>query len=226
MFKIVFCSSLFLLMFSCQKDNQVVEPENARFPEKTTEIASKNKESVVTEKIKVYPSKYLAIENVLVNDHKIILPQQEFAKLYPKYDSIRTTLRECGHPLEWLDEKWMVKTYGEKDENVGTFARFDGKITRFSIKSFDFDSNNHLVIFDSGKAKGNTFLIISDQIMLDENTTVSDFKKLFPKIEMEETEDKDTVRFRLYIAENLDEAFLFYFKNGKLDYYTLWWLLC
>ena len=96
MFKIVFCSSLFLLMLSCQKDNQVVEPENARSPEKTTEIASKNKESVVKEKIKVYRSKYLAIENVLVNDHKIILPQQEFAKLYPKYDSIRTTLRECG----------------------------------------------------------------------------------------------------------------------------------
>ena len=226
MFKIVFCSSLFLLMLSCQKDNQVVEPENIRSPEKTTEIASKNKESVVTEKIKVYPSKYLAIENVLVNDHKIILAQQEFAKLYPKYDSIRTTLRECGHPLEWLDEKWMVKTYGEKDENVGTFARFDGKIARFSIKGFDFDSNNHLVIFDSGKAKGNTFLIISDQIVLDENTSVSDFEKLFPKIEMEETEDKDKVRFRLYVAKNLDEAFLFYFKNGKLEYYTLWWLLC
>lgn len=226
MFKILFGSSLFLLMMSCQKDHQIMEPENSISSGKTTEFDSKNKERVVTEKIKVYRSKYLAIENVLVNDHKIILPQQEFAKLYPKYDSIRTTLRECGHPLEWLDEKWMIKTYGEKDENVGTFARFDGEITRLNIRGFDFDSNNHLVIFDSGKAKGNTFLIISDQIVLNENTTVSDFKKLFPKIEMEETEDKDTVRFRLYVAENLDEAFLFYFKDGKLDYYTLWWLLC
>ena len=45
MFKIVFCSSLFLLMLSCQKDNQVVEPENARSPEKTTEFASKNKKT-------------------------------------------------------------------------------------------------------------------------------------------------------------------------------------
>lgn len=226
MIKTIFCSSLFLLLLSCQKDNQVVEPENGRSPEKTTEIASKNKESVVTEKIKVYTSKYLAIENVLVNNHRIILEQKEFINIYPKYDSTRTTLRECGHPLEWLDEKWMIMTYGEKDENVGTFARFDGEITRFSIRGFDFDSNNHLVIFDSGKAKGNTFLIISDQIILDENTTISEFKELFPKIEMEETEDKDMVRFRLYIAENLDEAFLFYFKNGKLEYYTLWWLLC
>ncbi len=86
MFKIVFCSSLFLLLLSCQKDNQVVEPENA--PEKTTEIASKNKESVVTEKIKVYTSKYLAIENVLVNNHRIILEQKEFINIYPEYNSI------------------------------------------------------------------------------------------------------------------------------------------
>ena len=226
MFKIIFCSSLFLLLLSCQKDHQVVESKDARSPEKTTEIASENKESVVTAKIKVYRSKYLAIENVLLNNHKIILEQKEFRNLYPKYDSIRTTLRECGHPLEWLDEKWMIKTYGEKDENVGTFARFDGKIARFSIKGFDFDSNNHLVIFDSGKAKGNTFLIISDQIVLDENTSVSEFKNLFPKVEIEVTDEKNTVRFRLYVAENFDEAFLFYFKDGKLDYYTLWWLLC
>ena len=161
-----------------------------------------------------------------MNNHKIILEQKEFRNLYPKYDSIRTTLRECGHPLEWLDEKWMVKTYGEKDKNVGTFARFNGEITRFSIRGFDFDSSNHLVIFDSGKAKGNTFLIISDQIVLDENTSVSEFKNLFPKVEMEVTDEKNTVRFRLYVAENFDEAFLFYFKDGKLEYYTLWWLLC
>lgn len=226
MFKILFHFSVVLLMMGCQKDNQVLKPENILSPEKTTESASQIEEIVVTEKIEIYQSKFLAIENVLVNNHKIILDQQEFRNLYPKFDSIRTTLRECGHPLEWLDEKWMIKTYGEKDENVGTFARFDGKITRFSTGGSDFDSNNHLVIFDSGKAKGNTFKIISNQIILDENTTISEFKKFFPKIEMEETDEKNKLRFRLNTAENFDEAFLFYFKDGKLQYYTLWWLLC
>lgn len=226
MLKKLFYFSVFLSMMSCQKDNPILEPKNTLSSKKTTERASKVEEIVVPEKIKVYQSKFLAIENVLLNDHKIILAQQEFTNLYPKFDSVRTTLRECGHPLEWLDEKWMIKTYGEKDENVGTFARFDGKITRFSSGGLDFDSNNHLVIFDSGKAKGNTFQIISNQIILNENTTISEFKKLFPKIEMEETDEKNKVRFRLNVAEKLDEAFLFYFKDGKLEYYTLWWLLC
>lgn len=145
-----------------------------------------------------------------MNYHKIILSQQEFSTVYPKYDSTRTTFRECGHPLEWLDEKWMVKKYGEKDEYVRTFARLDRKIPRFSIKGFDFDSNNHLVIIDSGKAEANTFKVISDQFVLDENTNVFAFKKLFPNVEMEETDEKNKVRFRLPIAENFEAAFLFY----------------
>ncbi len=160
-----------------------------------------------------------------MNYHKIILSQQEFSTVYPKYDSTRTTLRECGHPLEWLDEKWMVKKYGEKDEYVRTFARFDGKITKFSIKGFDFDSNNHLVIIDSGKAEANTFKVISNQFVLDENTNVFEFKKLSPNVKMEETDEKNKIRFRLPIAENFEAAFLFYFKDGKLEDYTLWWLL-
>ena len=104
----------------------------------------------------------------------------------------------------------MVKEYGEKDEYVRTFARLDGKITRFSIKGFDFDSNNHLVIIDSGKAEANTFKVISNHFVLDENTTVFAFKKLFPNVEMQETDEKNKVRFRLPIAENFEAIFILF----------------
>lgn len=51
MFKIVFHSSLFLLMPSCQKDNQILEAEKIMYAVKTTGCASNKKEIVEPEKI-------------------------------------------------------------------------------------------------------------------------------------------------------------------------------
>jgi hypothetical protein len=39
-------------------------------------------------------------------------------------------------------------------------------------------------------------------------------------------DEKNEVRFRLLLDKNNEDAFLFYFKDGKLDSFTLWWVLC
>lgn len=218
--------SLFLIFFSCEKDSKITEVN-----QNTTGIYEVDSTSEVSEKLsqkqtQTYQADFLPMENVLINGHKILLEEKEFLALYPAFDSIVTDLRECGHPLEWLDEKWMLKTYGAKDDYVGTFANFDGNITRYSTSGLNFDSNKHRVIFDSGKAQGNSFTILTNHIVLNEKTSVADFKKLFPKVKMEETDDENVVRFRLYLAGSFDESFIFDFKNGVLDHYTLWWLLC
>ena len=75
-------------------------------------------------------------------------------------------------------------------------------------------------------AKNNSFKIISHNITLDENTTLEEFKKIFPNIEIENLENPNYVKARFYLGKDEDDAFLFCFKNGKLDYFTLWWLLC
>lgn len=51
-------------------------------------------------------------------------------------------------------------------------------------------------------------------------------QKLFPQSKMEELATPESVRFRFYLEEDYSDAFLFYFKNVKLDFLTLWWLLC
>ena len=217
---------LLLIIFGCQEEKAVATSSVIDSISQTTDSSLVNRNAKIEKDPVIYQSRYLAIENVTLNGHHLFLDQKEFERFYPKIDSVETSLRECGHPLEWLDEKWMTKTYGAKDENVGTFARFDGMITRFSSRGLDFDSNKHKVIFDSGKSKENTFTILSHNIFLDENTTVAEFAGLFPKIEMDQTDEPDTVIFRIYLDQESEAAFYFYFTDGQLDNYQLWWLLC
>jgi hypothetical protein len=56
---------------------------------------------------KVFTDDFLKIENVQVNGNDIVLPQEQFQKLYPKHDSVKTEPWDCGSPFEWLDKAWM-----------------------------------------------------------------------------------------------------------------------
>lgn len=213
------------ILFSC-KEKHSVEKE---IPRKT--IATENKSSAPkkmesVESTASYSSKYLAAENVRLNGHPLMLSKKEFFTIYQKVDSVQTTLWECGSPFEWLDQEWMIKKYGKPNDEHGTFADFDGKISKLFINNSVFTTNNHLYLFDTAKAQNNTFTIVSQNIVINEDTTVSEFKKRFPDVDEEKTDVKNTVRFRFYLDGKSDDAFLFYFKNGKLEYVTLWWLLC
>lgn len=203
-----------------QQDNQNIQ--------KIDEIAKDSLIQEIPEKVetRIYNSKYLAIKDAQVNNHAIILGQKEFNKIYTKIDSTRTILWECGNPLDWLDKDWMTKKYGPVNKDTGTFENFDGKITTIYGKEIEFDTNNHIVLFNSASAKNHSFQIPSHHINLNEKTTLEDFKKLFPDAEIEKLENPNEVRYRFYLDEKSGDAFLFYFKNGKLNYFTLWWLLC
>lgn len=220
---------IFLCIFSCQEKikNTTVESEKNNLSTKKT---VKNDTLFQAEKTeitpKIYSSKYLNLENALLNNHKIILSEKEFQKNYPIIDSTRTELWECGNPFDWLDKDWMTQKYGSFNGGIGDYENFDGKITTFYTKEIEFDTNNHIVLFNSASAKKNSFQILSHQINLDANTTLEDFKKLFPDAEIEKLKNPNEVRFRFYLDHKVDDAFLFYFKNGKLDYFSLWWLLC
>lgn len=174
----------------------------------------------------IYYSNVLAIENVSINNHKLILPKSEFDSLYgTTIDSTRADIWECANPFVWLDEEWMIKTYG-KDKEMEDFARFNGKIATLFSKGRVFHTNNHIVLFERTPAKNNQFRILSHQIVLDQNTTVATFRKKFPDVAPEKTNDSDEPIFRIYTDNDRVDAFLFYFKNGKLDYMTLWFELC
>ncbi|WP_310555407.1 hypothetical protein [Flavobacterium sp.] len=173
-----------------------------------------------------YNSKYIDFENVLINNHKVILSKSDFESIHNKIDSTKTMIWECGSPFEWLDEEWMIKTYGNKTEESGAFDTFNGEITTLFGKDIEFNTNNNIVLFDKAFAKNNSFEIISHRIKLNKNTSLEDFKKMFPNSEMEILEERNEVRFRFYLNDKADDAFLFYFKKGKLNYFTLWWLLC
>lgn len=227
--------SVFILMITifvgCQKSdvsNITKTQEDNQDIQKIDDVAKDTLAQEIPEKAesRIYNSKYLAIKDARVNNHAIILGQKEFNKMYTKIDSTRTILWECGNPLDFLDKEWMTKKYGPINKDTGTFENFDGKITTIYAKETEFDTNNHIVLFNSASAKQNSFQIPGYNIHLDKNTTLEDFKKLFPHSEVEKLENSNEVRYRFYLDEKSSDAFLFHFKNGKLNYFTLWWLLC
>lgn len=222
--------AIIFLLQSCENKNKETAKENS----KDKNIGSINNVSKKIFSIKKgtyygtfgYNLNTIDIENVLINGHKIILTKSEFDSYYKNIDSTKTYVWECGSPFESIDEKWMTKTYGKKNEEEGTFENFNGEITSIFCKDIEFSTNKHIVLFERAFAQNNSFKIISKDVTLDKNTTLDDFKKTFPNVEMEELENKNECRFRLSLNKNRDGDFLFYFKNGKLDYFTLWFVLC
>lgn len=227
--KIILALTLFITLLNCQKKNDSNSLANETKVELDSNIKPKDSiesPEIVSVKPKPYTKEFLKIEDAEINGHKIILSQNEFDKIYPKKDSLKTALWECGSPFEWLDEDWMIKTYGKQNSNSGTFERFDGKITSLYTNNAEFNSNKHIVLFNSAVAHKNSFQIKSHHILLNQDTTIEEFQKLFPKLEKEITDQKNVSRFRISVDKNVDDAFLFYFKDGKLDEFVLWWLLC
>ena len=212
-----------VLFTNCKNPDASSNPPIAK--DMTTEVAV-SESPQPKEILPVYPEKFITLDNVMVNHHKLMMTKEEFDKIYPKLDSTKTELWECGSPFEWLDKEWMTKTYGPKNEESGIFENFDGKITTLNYKNTAFITNKHLVIFNEGTTDNNTFSIISPKITLNKNTTVEQFKKMFPNVEMRSGEQPDEVNFFINTDRNMDDAFIFYFKNGKLHTVELWWLLC
>jgi len=217
--------ALFFL-FSCKDDKKGTS--QTEIPNVLSGSKSIEKDSTKTVKpvSKIYLDNYLKIENALVNNNTIILGKKMFDELYPKRDSVNAEIWECGNPFNWLDDKWMTKTYGKYDQDRDTFGDFDGKLTSIFTQNARFDTNNHIVLFNSALSKGNEFKIKSHQIVLNENTTLEEFQRFFPNLKKEELEHKNECRFRMGIEKDSDDAFLFYFENGKLKSFNLWWLLC
>jgi len=224
LFQILF---VIFFLFSCKDDKK--EPLPTEILNEISSTKPIKKDSIKRLKktaSKPYLSAFLKIEDALMNDNKIILEKKIFDELYPKRDSVKTEIWECGNPFNWLDDKWMIKTYGKYDRERDTFGDFDGKLTSIFTKNARFDTNNHIVLFNGALSKGNNLKIKSHQIVLDENTTLEEFQRFFPNLKKEELEHKNEYRFRIGIEKNNDDAFLFYFENGKLKSFNLWWLLC
>lgn len=227
-FKLFFLS-FFLILLNCQKrdDKSITINETKVKSDSNVKLKDSIKSpEIVSVKPRSYTKEFLKIEDAEINGHKIILSQNEFDKIYPQKDSVKTDLWECGSPFEWLDDDWMTKTYGKRNSDSGTFERFDGKITSTYTNNAEFNSNKHIVLFNSADAHKNSFQIKSHHILLNQDTTIEEFQKLFPKLKKEVTDQKNVSRFRISVNKDSDDAFLFYFKDGKLDQFVLWWLLC
>lgn len=228
--KITFAYIIFAFtIFGCRDDVKKREKSKANSTIDTGAKAAKNT-GINTKELKhrtavTYHSNFLATKDVLINGHAVILSYRKFNSLYRKIDSSRTALWECGDPFEWLDAAWMKKTYGNKDKEKGTFEKYDSKVTSLYVNDMRFDTNKHMVLFNTASATSNTLEIPSHHIVLNNHTSVADFKKMFPNVKLDQLENSETVA-RCYLEKDADDAFLFYFKNGKLNYFSLWWLLC
>ena len=173
-----------------------------------------------------YNSDTLALEGALINGHKIVLPQKEFEKIYRTLDSAKTDLWECGSPFGYLDDAWMAKTYGAYDTLKGEYQTFNGYFTTLFVHKASFASNGHMVLFDGADADGNVFSVPAAHIVLDKNTTLEFFESAFPLLKRELMDSPQQFRYRLPIGAQMEDAFLFEFRKGRLYSFRLWWLLC
>lgn len=224
-YSIIFFFPFFFL--SCKNDsnsNKVIPPTKKSLEQ----IQKKDSlESVQNEALpKPYVSKVLNIDDILINGQKILMSEDEFNLMYQQIDSVIVESRECGNPFEWLDREWMVKTYGEYDNQIGAFKNFNSRISVFYSNHCAFDSNNHLYLLNTVNANKNTVNIISKNILLTNETSLAEFESLFPKAKKEILENSFEVRFSLNTDFKSEHSLLFYFKNDKFEYVTLWWLLC
>ena len=168
----------------------------------------------------------LDLENLEINNIKILLSKTEFDSINTKIDSISVRNWECGNPLEWLDEKWMTLKYGNKVK--GSFKNYNGDLTSIYFNNICYVTNNHLTLFKSLNTSNNIVkLEYNKKIMkLSSTTTIKKFKSIFQNSEFEKTENLNEIRFRILINKDDLNAFLFYFKNGKFNKLELWWDLC
>lgn len=221
---LIFSIFIAFILQSCWNKNEVEQENKKAEVAVASDTISETKLTLSLQSI--YNSKFLDTDNVLVNDQKTISSKKEFESVYKKIDSTNTSVWECGNPFEWLDEKWMIQEYGAQNKEKGTFENFNGEITTICVNDAIFATNNHIVLFDEAFVTKNSFKIISHNIILDKNTTLESFKKTFPNAAIEKVENENECRIRFSLGVDSDDAFLFYFKNGKLNYLRLWWLLC
>jgi hypothetical protein len=160
-----------------------------------TKVSSTKKSKGKLRDVITYSSKVIAIKDVLINGHEAILPMRRFNAIYKAIDSSKIALWECGNPFEFIDEAWMKKTYGNKNEETGTFENYDGKVTTLFGKQIEFNTNNHIVLFNTAFANLNSFEIPSHHILLNNHTSLDDFKKLFPNSAGEKLANSNAVRF-------------------------------
>lgn len=222
---IIFLFPFFLL--SCKNDNN----SKKGIPSVKKSLAQFQKNDLLESAINKSPSKphnsnVLNVDDILVNGQKILMRKDEFDQAYQRIDSIIVESRECGNPFDWLDREWMIQNYGEYNNQKGAFKNFNNHLSVFYSNNSSFDSNNHLFLLNTAYSDKNTVKIISKNIILTNETSMAEFERLFPKAEKEILENPINVRFRLCTDFESEHSLLFYFKNDRFEYVTLWWSLC
>jgi hypothetical protein len=227
-FTVLIASIAVLALLGCDTNNK---PKTKKpflkhsSPTKAPKVLNKTP-SFVKRVAKVYLADSLSLNNILLNGHQPKLSFDRFHKYYPKSDSLKKTLWECGSPFDSLDEAWMINTYGAYDTQMGTFKNYDGQVTTIYVNGSAYATNGHITLLIEADASHNSVLIPSHQIALNSQTSAATFNKLFPKTHPEKMEDRNMIRYRIPLKPDYPDAFLFYFKNGKFDHIELWYLLC
>jgi hypothetical protein len=226
--KALIALSAVLALLSCNFDNKQATKKTSLKPGSHTPsaVVPNNKTPAIKPGANVYSVKSLPLHAILINGLKPMLPYRSFQKQYPKPERVRKTLWECGSPFNVLDQDWMIRTYGPYDQQKGTFDRYDGQITTLYVNGAEYATNDHMVLLVKADAVHNPVSIPSHRIVLNSQTSIKTFEKLFPNLRPEKTEDDEIIRYRIPIKPEYSDAFLFYFKSGKFDHVDLWFLLC
>ena len=226
--KVSIASIAVFALFSCNANNDrtTKKPISKHSSQTIASKASKKTLSITKHETKAYLVDSLPLTAILLNGHKPMMSFNSFHKYYPKPDSIKKIVWECGSPFDSLDEAWMINTYGPWDTQAGTFKNYDSQVTTIYAKGSEYATNGHIALLIKAESRHNSVVIPSHQIALSSHTSVKTFNKLFPKTHPEKTEDTSIIRYRIPLKYNYPDAFLFYFKNGKFNHIELWYLLC
>lgn len=169
---------------------------------------STNSDTDADEKSQIPQPDTLSLNNTSFDKHSLFQSRKE---VRDKIDSTVYKIWECGNPFEWMDE--------EADNDSIYHLYQDGK---------EYITNGSHILLYKAYFKNHRLLIKNKNVILSESTTLEQFKVLFPtsfthwKHKSNEY-DKLQVSFNQEVSE---DGWRFYFKNGYLYKFELYWWIC
>ncbi len=205
---------IIILAVSCRKIEKNNKVANTSFQVKKDSYLLSNKIKEI-DTLEIYNWDTLSIESVKFNKKNMLFSLADLDS--KKIDSISYDLWACGNPFEWMDEKYPADSLRD-----------------IHIKGSRYITNENSVLLMSSIIKNNE-LKFHNNIRINEFTTIDNFKKIFPrsyktfirakKLNPENYVEYDYINI-VFFKEQPSDHWIFYFKDGLLIKFELYWWLC
>lgn len=204
---------IIFLFFSCNDEpGSPAQNDSVKKAGSLTRIDSLHKADSIAAKNDPLWTDSLSWKGAMINGNLPVFGNLDQLQILGKPDSVLISPNDCGSPLNWLDKKHDLA-------DTVIYYYYPGMI---------FYTNRHNY-FLSGIDIQKHHLVLP-KLNWNQNYSAEKFATEFPRsvrnARLNRNKDSQTEQDFKISYENRDDCWILKFKNGKLNYVKLWWLLC